>query len=52
MIGFGKQGSFEGFVSGGGIAQMAKTAALEKLQQGKTTTYRKSFDEINEVTAY
>lgn len=51
-VGFGKQGSFEGFVSGGGIAQMAKTAALEKLQQGKATTYCKSFDEINEVTAH
>ncbi len=50
-VGFGKQGSFEGFASGSGIAQMAKTAACEMLQQGKSTTYCKSFDELNNVTA-
>jgi glucokinase len=30
-VGFGKAGSFEGFCSGGGIAQLAKTVVLEKL---------------------
>ena len=30
-VGFGKAGSFEGFCSGGGIAQLAKTIVLEKL---------------------
>lgn len=50
-VGYGKQGSFEGFCSGGGIAQSAKTAAMELLQQGKTTGYCKSFAELDTVTA-
>ena len=33
-VGFGKEGSFEGFCSGGGIAQLAKTIVSEKLEQG------------------
>lgn len=31
-VGFGKAGSFEGFCSGGGIAQLAKTIVAEKLK--------------------
>jgi glucokinase len=31
-IGFGKAGSFEGFCSGGGIAQLAKSIVLERLE--------------------
>lgn len=50
-VGYGKQGSVEGFASGGGIAMMAKTAAIERLQQGKTCAYCKSFDELDNVTA-
>lgn len=50
-VGFGKQGSFEGFASGGGIAQMAKTAAKEQLKQGTPTAYCKTFDELDSVTA-
>ncbi|MGI5959883.1 MAG: ROK family protein [Massiliimalia sp.] len=34
-VGFGKTGSFEGFCSGGGIAQIAKMKVLEKLQMGE-----------------
>lgn len=34
-VGFGKAGSFEGFCSGGGIAQIAKMKVLEKLQMGE-----------------
>lgn len=33
-VGFGKAGSFEGFCSGGGIAQLAKSIVAEKLQKG------------------
>jgi len=33
-VGYGKIGSFEGFCSGGGLAQLARAAALEQLQQG------------------
>ena len=29
-IGFGKAGSFEGFCSGGGIAQLAKNDSIKK----------------------
>ena len=31
-VGYGKSGSFEGFCSGGGIAQLGYTKALEKVQ--------------------
>lgn len=50
-VGYGKQGSFEGFASGGGIAQLGKTAAVEKLQAGKTTAYCKSYADLDTVTA-
>lgn len=50
-VGYGKAGSFEGFASGGGIAQMAKSAAMEQLQCGKHTAYCSSIDELNTVTA-
>ena len=33
-VGFGKEGSFEGFCSGGGIAQLARTKVLQALQMG------------------
>lgn len=33
-VGFGKAGSFEGFCSGGGIAQLAKSIVSEKYQRG------------------
>lgn len=34
-VGYGKRGSFEGYCSGGGIAQSATTYALEARQSGK-----------------
>lgn len=36
-VGYGKNGSFEGFCSGGGIAKLAKSLALEHLSAGKST---------------
>ena len=33
-VGYGKSGSFEGFCSGGGIAQLAKALVKERLQMG------------------
>ena len=33
-VGFGKEGSFEGFCSGGGIPQLARTKVLQALQMG------------------
>lgn len=50
-IGFGKSGSFEGFCSGGGIAQIGMSVAREKLQVGQTTGFCKSLDEIGNITA-
>ncbi|MBS4535519.1 ROK family protein [Clostridium sp. D2Q-14] len=48
-IGYGKIGSFEGFCSGGGIAQLAQFKAFELRKKG----LRASFDrgEIKEITA-
>ena len=34
-VGYGKAGSFEGFCSGGGIAQTARIRVLERLQRGE-----------------
>ena len=50
-VGYGKQGSFEGFASGGGIAQIAKTAAIENLQRGGSVGYCQNWDELESVTA-
>jgi glucokinase len=49
-VGYGKQGSFEGFASGGGIAQIARTKLLELYQQGGSVNWC-SFDEIECVSA-
>ena len=50
-IGYGKMGSFEGFVSGGGIAMLARSLATERLQQGKTTAYCSSYAELERIDA-
>lgn len=38
-VGYGKAGSFEGFCSGGGIAQLGYLKALEKVQSGQYPSY-------------
>lgn len=40
-VGYGKTGSFEGFCSGGGIAQLGYFKALEKMQTGQYPQYFK-----------
>ena len=50
-VGYGKAGSFEGFCSGNGIAQLGYTMALELVQSGKSTLYFKKGMSPNEVTA-
>ena len=50
-VGYGKRGSFEGFCSGGGIAQIGKTLALERLQTGRPLPYCKSVKELDLLTA-
>ena len=49
-VGYGKTGSFEGFCSGGGIAQLAKICLLEKVQMGEAVSWCKK-ENINNVTA-
>jgi glucokinase len=50
-VGYGKTGSFEGFCSGGGIAQLGKLKVMEKLQMGQPVSFCKSINEIDEITA-
>ena len=38
-VGYGKAGSFEGFASGGGIAQLAASAVKEKMMMGKKVSW-------------
>jgi glucokinase len=50
-VGFGKAGSFEGYCSGGGIAQLAQIRVRQKLQMGEQVSFCKSFDELPGLTA-
>lgn len=50
-VGFGKSGSFEGFCSGNGIAQLGYTMALEAVQRGECPSYFKSGMTSADVTA-
>lgn len=49
-VGFGKAGSFEGFCSGGGIAQLAQFRVAEKKQMGEKVTWCPPED-IEKITA-
>ena len=49
--GYGKIGSFEGFCSGRGIAQIGQTLALEAMQNGKKAGYVSSIDELSKINA-
>lgn len=50
-VGFGKCGSFEGFCSGNGIAQLGLIKALEKVQLGEYPMYFKKGYTQSDVTA-
>lgn len=50
-VGYGKTGSAEGFCSGGGIAQIGRSKALELLQIGKDCLFCRSYDELDKITA-
>ncbi|MDR1980963.1 MAG: ROK family protein [Tannerellaceae bacterium] len=49
-VGYGKAGSFEGFASGGGIAQLAGMKLAEKYQMGETVDWC-AREEIESVSA-
>jgi len=50
-VGYGKAGSWEGFCSGGGIAQLARTMILEKIQMGENVSFCKTKEELDNITA-
>jgi glucokinase len=50
-VGFGKAGSFEGFCSGGGIAQLARKMVSEKLEKGFHVRFCPTKEMINNITA-
>ena len=50
-VGYGKAGSFEGFCSGGGIAQLGQMMARESLQMGKAVSYCSDLKELDAITA-
>ena len=50
-VGYGKAGSFEGFCSGGGIAQIAKAKLLELYQNGKSASFCENIGNIDKITA-
>jgi len=50
-VGYGKAGSFEGFCSGGGIAQLARIAAMEKIQMGEKVAFCKDISGLQSITA-
>lgn len=50
-VGFGKIGSFEGFCSGNGIAQIAKLKAMEALQRGEAPDFCPSIAQLDRLDA-
>jgi glucokinase len=48
-VGFGKAGSFEGYCSGGGIAQLAKSVVKEKLKNNQKVDFCPSVDKIDAI---
>ncbi len=48
-VGFGKAGSFEGFCSGGGIAQLAKSIVMEKLKNNVSVEFCPSMDAVEKI---
>ncbi len=49
--GYGKEGSFEGFCSGGGIERYAKQKAKEFINSGKTSSLFLNENDIENITA-
>ena len=50
-VGYGKEGSFEGFWSGSGIAQLGMSAARSMLQRGEKPSFCPSLDQLGSITA-
>ncbi len=50
-VGYGKSGSFEGFCSGGGIAQIARSLVLEQQQMGHKPQLLSGLSGVESITA-
>lgn len=50
-VGFGKEGSFEGFCSGGGIAQLAQSKVRSKWQVGEKVSFCNSIADLPNLSA-
>lgn len=50
-VGYGKAGSWEGFCSGNGIAQLARSKVLERFQAGEKVSFCASIDELDKISA-
>jgi len=50
-VGYGKAGSLEGFCSGTGLAQLARTIVKEKLERGERVTFCENVDQLEHITA-
>lgn len=50
-VGYYKKGSFEGFCSGGGLAQLGALYAKQALDAGKTCAFCKSEKELDRISA-
>ena len=50
-VGFYKKGSFEGFCSGGGLAQLGAAYAKDALARGIPCSFCQSEDELDKITA-
>jgi glucokinase len=50
-VGYGKAGSFEGFCSGSGIAQLARLKTMERLQMGGKVAFCSDMNDLPNITA-
>jgi glucokinase len=50
-LGYGKEGSFEGFCSGGGIARLGRMRALQAIQAGHSPLFCPSIEQLDAVDA-
>jgi glucokinase len=50
-VGFGKEGSFEGFCSGGGIRQLAEIFVKEELKNGGHPSFCPAYEDLGNLSA-
>lgn len=50
-LGYGKNGSFEGYCSGGGIANLGKAIAANAIKNGSPLWWCKDYDAIDKITS-